>query len=117
MNTRYLLTRAMLALGCVLFAVSVSAAEPHATIKSPLDGAKLDAMAQNKIEYEVNPGPGGDHVHLYVDDKEAAILRKLSGTHTLSEALLPGAHKICIKVVNKAHVPIGVEQCIKVRSE
>ena len=117
MNTRYLFTRAMLALSGVLFAVSVFAAEPYAKIKSPPDGAKLDAMSQNKIEYEVNPGPGGDHVHLYIDDREAAILRKLSGTHTLSDALLPGAHKICIKVVNKAHVPIGVEQCIQVRSE
>lgn len=117
MNARYLLAGALFALGCTCAVQPVAAAEAFAKIKSPADGAKLDAMVQHKIEYEVSPGPGGDHIHLYVDDKEAAILRKLAGTHTLSDALSPGAHKICVKVVNKAHVPIGVEQCIKVSAE
>jgi hypothetical protein len=70
-------------------------------------------MAQNKVDYEVIPGPNGDHVHLYVDNKEAAILRQLKGSYTLA-ALLPGAHDICVKVVNKGHTPIGLEQCVKV---
>lgn len=82
-------------------------------IVTPADGAKLDAFDQNKISYEVVPGPKGDHVHLYVDGKETAILRELKGSRTL-ETLSPGNHDICVKVVNKAHVPIGVEQCIKV---
>lgn len=89
------------------------AADPSVMIDSPADGAKLDAMAQTKISYRVVPGPQGDHTHLYVDGKEAAILRQLQGTHTL-DTLAPGAHDICIKVVNKAHTPIGVEKCVKV---
>ena len=102
-------------LGVVLLACSqMSLAETaSARITSPLDGAKLDAMAQNKVVYEVIPGPKGDHVHLYVDNKEAAILRQLKGSHAL-ETLAPGKHDICVKVVNKGHTPIGVEQCIKV---
>jgi hypothetical protein len=31
--------------------------------------------------------------------------------------MAPGPHTLCIKVVNKAHVPIGVEQCVKVNVE
>ena len=89
------------------------AQEPSVMIDSPADGARLDAMTQARIAYRVVPGPQGDHTHLYVDDKEAAILRQLQGTHTL-DTLAPGNHDICIKVVNKAHTPIGVEDCVKV---
>ncbi|MEW5792462.1 MAG: hypothetical protein ACOY4L_03850 [Pseudomonadota bacterium] len=90
-----------------------AAEQAYVKILSPANGAKLDAMAQNKITYEVQPGPRGDHVHVYVDDKEVGILRQLKGSYTL-ETLSPGNHDVCIKVVNKAHVPIGVERCIKV---
>ncbi|HEY6096283.1 MAG TPA: hypothetical protein VIU93_15185 [Gallionellaceae bacterium] len=83
---------------------------------SPTDGAKLDAMAVNKVSYEVVPGPRGDHVHFYVDGKEAAILRQLKGSYTL-ETLAPGKHELCIKVVDKGHTPIGVQQCINVTAE
>jgi hypothetical protein len=82
-------------------------------ISSPADGAQLAAMAENKVVYEVMPGPMGDHTHLYVDNKEVAVLRQLKGSHALT-GLAAGAHAICIKVVNKGHTPIGVEQCIKV---
>jgi hypothetical protein len=85
-------------------------------ILSPADGAKLDAFNRNHISYEVIPGPGADHVHLYVDGKETAILRQLKGSYAL-ETLSPGTHELCVKVVNKAHVPSGVEQCIKVEVE
>lgn len=96
--------------------VSVLAAEGSVTIVSPKDGAKLDAMAQNKIVYDVVPGPRGDHVHVYVDGKEVGILRQLKGSYTF-ETLSPGKHNICIKVVNKAHVPIGIERCVNVSVE
>lgn len=85
----------------------------YVKIKSPLSGAKLDSMEQTKLVYQVAPGPRGDHIHVYVDNKEVGILRQLTGSYTL-ETLAPGARTLCIKVVNKAHVPIGVEQCVKV---
>lgn len=106
----------ILALAFGLFSTFAAADAPYARITFPADGAKLDAMAQNRIDYEVSPGPRGDHIHLYVDDKETAIIRKLAGSHAL-ESLSPGPHTLCIKVVNKGHVPIGVEQCIKVKVE
>ena len=102
-------------LGAALLACAQISLAEDASIKitAPADGAKLDAMAQNKVVYEVMPGPKGDHVHLYVDAKEAAILRQLKGSYALT-ALSPGQHDICIKVVDKGHTPIGVEQCVKV---
>jgi len=104
------------ALSIALSSTCVAADAPYAKITFPSDGAKLGAMSQNRIDYEVVPGPQGDHIHLYVDNKEAVILRKLSGSHEL-DPLPQGAHTLCIKVVNKAHVPIGVEQCVKVSVE
>jgi hypothetical protein len=109
-------------LAAVLF-ISLGATAPLALsadasvkITAPADGAKLDAMAQNKMAYEVVPGPKGDHVHVYVDGKEQAVLRELKGSYTF-ETMSPGSHDICIKVVNKGHTPIGVEKCIKVKVE
>jgi hypothetical protein len=92
------------------------AAESKIEISSPADGAKLDAMVQNKLVYNVTLGPGGDHVHVYVDDAQVALLREMKGSYTM-ETLAPGNHEICIKIVNKNHTPIGVDRCIKVKVE
>lgn len=107
---------ASLLAGLVAAAPAARAAEGSITISAPADGARLDPMAQNRIAYEVVPGPGTDHVHLYVDGKEAAVLRQLKGSYPL-ETLAPGQHAICIKLVNKAHTPIGVERCVNVTVE
>lgn len=105
-----------LLLALAAFPLGALAAEGSVTIVSPADGAKLDAMAENRITYDVAPGPKGDHTHLYVDGKEIAVLRQLKGSYTLA-SLAPGAHELCIKVVNKNHTPIGIEKCIKVKVE
>jgi len=85
-------------------------------ISSPADGAKLNRTAQTKIDYEVIPGARGDHVHLYVDGNEVAVLRQLKGIHAL-ESLASGKHEICIRIVTKGHTPTGVQQCVKVSVE
>lgn len=100
----------------LMLAGAALAAEGSVTIVSPADGARLDAMGDNRISYEVDPGPRGDHVHLYVDGNEVAVLRQLKASYTLP-ALDSGMREICIKVVNKGHTPIGVEQCVKVTVE
>ena len=93
---------------------AVLAEDASVTISSPADGAKVSASAPTTVSYEVVPGPKGDHVHLYVDNGEAKVLRQLKGTTTTVDALKAGPHSICIKVVDKSHTPIGVEKCIKV---
>ena len=97
-------------------ALAGAAADAYVKITSPKNGAKLDGMELIRLAYEVKPGPKGDHVHIYTDGKEVGILRQLKGTYTL-ETLAPGERTLCVKVVNKAHVPIGIEQCIKVHVE
>jgi hypothetical protein len=92
------------------------AGEPSVKILSPVDGATLDLMAENRVQYVVVPGPRGDHVHFYVDGDEEAVLRQLEGRYLLG-SLTEGRHELCIKVVNKNHTPIGVEQCISVMME
>lgn len=89
------------------------AADSSVTISSPTDGAKISSKSKIKVSYEVTRGQRGDHVHLYVDEKEAVVLRKLKGNHTV-ESLAPGKHAICIKIVNKGHTPIGVQACTNV---
>lgn len=115
MNSRITLVVAT-AIGIAAPLAASAAGAPYVRITQPADGAKLDAMAQNRLVYEVEPGPGGDHVHVYADDKEIGILRQLKGSYTL-ETLRPGPQTLCIKVVNKAHTPTGVQQCVKVSVE
>lgn len=98
-------------LGC--YVPVVLAADPSVTISSPPDGANFSKKSKIEVSYEVVPGPKGDHVHLYIDDKEAVVLRKLKGNHTV-DSLDPGKHAICIKIVNKGHTPIGVQACTNV---
>ncbi|MDO8300695.1 hypothetical protein [Lacisediminimonas sp.] len=102
-------------LGALLFAYAQAGAAQGASVKitAPGSGARIDAMDQAKVTYEVVPGPKGDHTHLYVDGREVAVLRQLKGSYELAP-MAPGPHDICIKVVNKAHTPIGVEACVKV---
>lgn len=107
----------MLVLILTSFAAPLAtAAETKIEISSPVDGAKLDAMEQNKLDYNITLGSGADHIHVYVDGKEAALLRQMKGSYTM-ETLSPGNHEVCIKIVNKNHTPIGVERCIKVMVE
>jgi hypothetical protein len=89
------------------------AADASVTISSPRDGAKFDPKTEVDVVYEVTLGPNGDHVHLYVDSVEVAILRTLKGSHSVGE-LAVGLHEICINVVNKAHAPIGAQACVNV---
>ena len=100
----------------LLHAAGALAADASIRIDEPADGAKLDSMKEAKLVYEVVPASGGDHVHVYVDDKEVGILRKLSGQYTL-ETLQPGRRQICIKIVNKAHAPTGQQKCVTVTVE
>lgn len=111
MNSRHLLAATML--GLFLAAPMAALAQGKVVITAPKEGATLDAMAENQLVYEVEPGPRGDHVHVYVDNREVGILRKLKGSYLL-ETLSPGKRSICVKVVNKAHVPVGIEQCVGV---
>jgi hypothetical protein len=82
------------------------------TITSPAEGAKV-GLGGVKIDYDVAPGPKGDHVHVYVDGEEAGLVRQLKGSYTVDK-LTAGKHTLCIRVVDKGHTPVGLEKCVQV---
>lgn len=107
-------TAATLLLVCAAWASGASAqATGSAKLVSPADGAMLNTVSPVLVTYEVVPGSKVDHIHLYVDGKEAAVLRETRGTHSLTP-MSAGTHELCIKAVTRAHVPTGIEQCLKV---
>lgn len=95
------------------WSTALSAQTAVVRIDEPKEGATLDAKAKNALAYEYQPAPPGDHVHAYVDGKQVAVLRERKGRYPL-ESLSPGMHEVCVKMVDKAHVPIGVDQCVQV---
>ncbi len=97
----------------VAMSVSYASADPNVKILSPADGAIFKEGESIPVKYKIKPNPGGDHSHIYINHKEAGILRRKKATFTLNP-LPSGEHSICLKVVNKAHAPIGQETCIKV---
>ena len=113
MDLRRIASASVLALALAGAAWPVAAADASVRIKSPADGASLDRMERIELAYEAVPGPTGDHVHIYADGKEVGIVRRLEGRFTF-DSFVPGPHVLCVKLVNKAHMPVGVEQCIKV---
>lgn len=103
-----------LALACQIPAAL--AAEGSVNISSPQNGDKFSPKTDIELVYDIALGDKGDHTHLYVDEKEILTLRNLKGSHALG-TLPAGKHDICIKVVNKAHTPIGPQQCVNVNVE
>jgi hypothetical protein len=87
-------------------------ADGSVTISSPAEGAKV-GLSGIKLDYDVVPGPKGDHVHVYVDGEEASLLRQLKGSYTV-EKLTAGKHTLCVRVVDKGHTPVGLEKCVQV---
>lgn len=106
------LSHAALAISVAMWA-SVAMADPNVKIISPADGVTVGAGESLDVIYDIVPNPGGDHLHIYVNNKEAGILRKQKGKYTL-DPLPAGTNTVCLKVVNKGHASIGQETCIKV---
>ena len=95
-------------------AASVAAVEGASiSILSPSDGAHLDAGEEYPLSYDVKPGKGGDHFHVWVDDKRGPGIHDSKGTYTLPK-LTPGEHIIYIGVVDKSHVSTGPKKSIVV---
>ncbi len=108
----------VLATGLGLTFAFAAFAKDAASIKilSPANNAQLDAGEEYPLSYEVTPGPGGDHFHVWVDDQRGPGVHNSKGKYTLPK-LSPGAHVITIKVVDKGHVPTGPQQSIRVTAK
>ncbi|MCU7843852.1 MAG: sulfur globule family protein [Candidatus Thiodiazotropha sp. (ex Monitilora ramsayi)] len=82
-------------------------------ILNPKPNEVVSSRVPLVVKYDVDPGPRGDHVHVYLNGREVAILRQLKGEHNLGR-VRPGAYEVAIKVVNRQHVPIGIEQSVAI---
>jgi len=101
----------------LLLSTNAGAVTP-ASIKilSPADHSELDADESYPLAYEVIPGTGSDHFHVWVDDKRSKGIHDTKGTYSLPK-LRPGEHTITIKLVDKDHVPTGPEKSIQVTAK
>ena len=75
---RFVLSILLLALPLALRADQASIA-----ILSPKDGDVLDAGETYSLAYEVVPGPGGDHFHVWVDGERGPGVHTLKGKYDL----------------------------------
>jgi hypothetical protein len=85
-------------------------------ILSPSNKAQIDAGEEYALKYEVTPGAGGDHFHVWVDDTRGPGIHDTKGTYMLPK-MAPGNHTITIKVVDKGHIPTGPQQSITVTAK
>ncbi len=92
------------------FASGAYAEEGSVTISSPAEGAKV-GLNGIKLVYDVAPGPKGDHVHIYIDGEQTALLRQLKGSYTVDK-LVAGKHWLCVRVIDKGNTPVGLEKCV-----
>ena len=92
---------------------SSAIADPNVKFITPADGDVINAGESVVVKYSIKPNPGGDHSHIYVNNKETGVLRRRKGKTTI-DPLPAGEHSLCLKVVNKGHASIGQGTCIKV---
>ncbi len=81
------------------------------TIISPKDGAVLSSGSGNKLEYNVQLSPDGNHLHVYIDNGDPIIDHSVSGCPCSIDLpdLSPGKHDIVIKEATSSHALTGVE--------
>lgn len=92
---------------------SAQASEASVKITKPADNAVLKSSDPVVLEYEITPGPKGDHAHLMVDGKMSGLLKSMKGTHDIGK-LAPGKHTITLVVMSSSHSPIGVNGVVTV---
>ena len=66
-----------------LQAVLASADEARIKIVSPADNERIEAGEEYQLVYEVTPGPGGDHFHVWVDGQRGPGVHDSKGVYTL----------------------------------
>ena len=93
---------------------SVSAVEGASiVILSPGENAHLDANEEYPLAYDIKLGKGGDHFHVWVDDKRGPGIHDNKGTYSIPK-LTSGEHIIKIQIVDKGHIGTGPNKSIRV---
>ena len=92
------------------------AATAEISITQPVGGTQFKSGSKIEVSFEATPGPKGDHVHLYLDDRKPVVLQQLKGSHTLDD-VASGKHGLSARIVDKEHAEIGVQDCVIFRVE
>ncbi len=112
---------ALAACAALLAGASLAAAAESGsiTILSPHEGAVVSSGAAPTLEYNVHLSPNGSHLHVYVDDQNPIIVRKVSDCpcSVALPALGPGKHVIVIKEASAAHSPTGVQGSVTITAK
>ena len=113
MNTVGRIISSALVASAILFSGAALAAG-SITVISPKDGAVLDSGSGNKLEYNVELSPNGNHLHVYVDGGRPIIDRNVSGCPCSIDLpdLSSGKHEIVIKEATSSHAMTGLETSV-----
>ena len=91
-----------------------SMSKGYIKIIAPTDGKVLESERGDKLKYDVQLSPDGNHLHVYVDSNKPIIDRKVKGCPcaiTLPP-LSPGKHTVAIKEATKHHHLTGLASSV-----
>ncbi len=81
------------------------------TIMEPNQGQTLMGGSGIKLQYEVQLSSRGDHLHVYVDNGNPIIVRKVNGCPCSIDLpnLSPGMHMVHVREATSSHALTSVE--------
>ena len=89
------------------------------TILSPKGGADLSSGSGDKLRYNVQLSPTGNHLHVYVDHRRPIIDRNVNNcpcSITLPD-MSPGKHTIAVKEATVNHHLTGLQATVSFKVE
>lgn len=84
------------------------------TVLAPKMGQTLKGGSGIKLQYKVHLSPKGNHLHVYVDNGNPIIVRKVSGCPCSIKLpdLAPGRHTVSVKEATSSHALTEVESSV-----
>src|SRR2546428_12882355 len=98
-------------------AVVAGGENPRIIFVSPADNERVERGEEYQLVYEMTPGSGGDHFHVWVDGQRGPGIHDAKGAYTLPKFSTVGEHDVTIKVVDKGHIPTGPQKSIKLNAQ
>lgn len=93
---------------------TVAMSSGYIKILTPKDGKVLKHERGDKLKYDVQLSPDGNHLHVYIDNKKPIIDHKVQGcpcSITLPP-LSPGKHTVAVKEATEHHHLTGLASSV-----
>src|SRR3989442_13895481 len=88
-----------------LQAAVASAENARINIVSPADNERVERGEEYQLVYEVPPGLGGDHFHVWGDGQRGPGIHDSKGGNTLPKFSPVGEQDVTSTRVDKGHIP------------